>query len=152
MYENAYTIVALGMRYLFTAMIVYILVRTARSVYREYTYERAARLGTGAWGTVEIVSAPEPFLGEVYALKQENTIGRAKRCDIFIPDKSLARVHAALYQRREGIVVSDYGSPNGVCVNSERVKRSCRLKDGDIIAMGDIVFRLRMATEDGYEH
>lgn len=151
MYETAYDIVALGMRYVFVAMIVYILLRTANSVYREYTCERSIRKGVSAasWGAVEVVApADAPFLGEEYILKRENTIGRAKRCDICLPHESLSSVHAAVFQRREKLYISDYGSKNGVKVNGEKVRRDYRLEDGDVLSLGRVLLKVHLGGEE----
>jgi len=67
-------------------------------------------------------------------------IGRAVENDIVISSKRVSREHAAV--RREGrhVLLEDLNSANGTFLNDERVLGPAELKDGDQIAIGDVVF------------
>ena len=86
-----------------------------------------------------------PFLtdpnGQEHRLPSESaTIGRAVECDIVIASKSISRENTRI--RREGRhwFVEDLGSTNGTYLNGERTIASMKLRDGDSIKVGDLIF------------
>lgn len=66
----------------------------------------------------------------------ENSIGRARTCDIFIPDQSISRDHCVLLRRDEGWFVCDTGSKAGTLVNGEKVEGRKLVALGDVIKVG----------------
>src|SRR5262249_52741174 len=78
------------------------------------------------------------------------TIGRARSSDVFLPDQWLSRHHAAVEQRTGGFFLLDLGSKNGTLLNGERVAGDRRLRDGDVITLGEhlLVFSLDDELED----
>jgi DNA-binding response OmpR family regulator len=86
-----------------------------------------------------------PFLtdpnGQEHRLpSQSTTIGRAVECDIVIASKSISRENTRI--RREGRhwFVEDLGSTNGTYLNGERTITIMKLRDGDSIKVGDLIF------------
>jgi pSer/pThr/pTyr-binding forkhead associated (FHA) protein len=71
------------------------------------------------------------------------TIGRGGSNDIPLPwDPKVSRVHAALGRLGAAWVVEDDGlSRNGTFVNEQRVTSRRRLRDGDVIRVGDATVR-----------
>ena len=69
-------------------------------------------------------------------------IGRAKDCDLRVPDPNVSRRHAELRQEGATYWVVDLDSTNGMEVNGRRLKRA-KLESGDTITLGstDLVFR-----------
>jgi len=82
--------------------------------------------------------------------KPRITIGRARSSDVFLPDQWLSRHHAAVEQRTGGFFLLDLGSKNGTLLNGERVAGDRRLRDGDVITLGEhlLVFSLDDELED----
>jgi serine phosphatase RsbU (regulator of sigma subunit)/pSer/pThr/pTyr-binding forkhead associated (FHA) protein len=73
-----------------------------------------------------------------YALTKERiTIGRSRESDIFLPDQWLSRHHAEIRQKGPEHFVADLGSKNGTTLNGTRILREERLRDGDIITLGE---------------
>ena len=70
-------------------------------------------------------------------LKNNFTIGRDEEMDLFIEDTSVSGQHAAIYFKKEGVIVEDFGSTNGTFVNSKRVKGKHELCNKDLIAFGN---------------
>jgi pSer/pThr/pTyr-binding forkhead associated (FHA) protein len=72
------------------------------------------------------------------------TIGRRATCDLALPwDTEVSRVHAEMEQVGDDWVLLDDGlSRNGTFVNGERVTERRRLRDGDVVVIGEtaIVF------------
>ena len=66
----------------------------------------------------------------------ENSIGRSKSCDIYLPDATASRDHAVLLRRDEGWFICDTGSKSGVQVNGRRVEGRALVNIGDRITLG----------------
>ncbi len=66
----------------------------------------------------------------------ENSIGRARTCDIFIPDQSISRDHCVLLRRDEGWFVCDSESKAGTYVNGEKIEGRKLVALGDVIRIG----------------
>ncbi len=73
-------------------------------------------------------------------------LGRDPGCDVVLNDTKCSRRHAVVEDTRDGLVVRDTGSANGVFVNERRIDRSF-VKPGDTIRLGDV--RLRLLAEVG---
>jgi hypothetical protein len=63
------------------------------------------------------------------------TIGREKHNDIHIRSRYISRFHARIVSDRDGSIIEDLGSRNGVTVNSKKVRRR-QLRSGDLIDLG----------------
>lgn len=148
MYETAYDIVATGMRYFFILLIVYILVRLVIQSVREYRSMQQVkqRVRSVSPGYLEVI-APLDIAGERFPLRRENTIGRSKRADIVIDHKTLASIHAFIYEKKDGLYISNYGSRNVVLINGERAKNEELLYTGDRLGMGAVTLCLHLRNE-----
>ena len=108
--------------------------------------------------------AGEPFLlyrdqsgaQRIFALRRDAaqlTIGRGPGNDLRIEwDESVSRVHAELIRLgQEWTVVDDGLSRNGSYVNAERLTGRRRLRDGDLVRIGEtaVIFRAPAAREHG---
>ncbi len=72
------------------------------------------------------------------------TLGRGPTNDVVLQDAAASRVHAEFRQNRGGVVLTDLGSGNGTYVNGTRVT-SPRVRPGDLITIGEEVFRFEVA-------
>ena len=63
------------------------------------------------------------------------SMGRDPRCDIFLNDMTVSRNHAELEVRKDGCILRDNNSYNGIWVNDRSVE-TCLLKSGDLIQIG----------------
>jgi hypothetical protein len=68
------------------------------------------------------------------------TIGRTSKSDICIRSSAVSRDHARLLVAPAGVTLVDVSSTNGCFVNDEPVKKH-RLRDGDLVRIGDRSFR-----------
>jgi sigma-B regulation protein RsbU (phosphoserine phosphatase) len=64
-------------------------------------------------------------------------IGRGRESDVFLPDYRLSRRHAEIEQRGDAYFLVDLGSTNGTFLNGQRVIGERRLRDGDLISLGE---------------
>jgi hypothetical protein len=68
------------------------------------------------------------------------TIGRTSKSDVCIRSNAVSRDHARLLVAPGGVTLVDVSSTNGCFVNDEPVKKH-RLRDGDLVRIGDRSFR-----------
>jgi DNA-binding response OmpR family regulator len=78
--------------------------------------------------------------GREHLLSSETlVIGRAVESDIVITSRRVSREHARVHREGRRTVLSDLGSTNGTFLNGERVLAPIELRDGDHIAIGDVI-------------
>ena len=93
-------------------------------------------------GAMLRVLDPPAHAGEVYALDDEVTVGRAPGCGIVLEeDTFVSQVHARVFRRGRETYVEDLGSTNGTMVNGVRIHGETVLSDGDIISFGSTYVR-----------
>jgi len=93
-------------------------------------------MGVGVWA---IVADSGPEKGQVIAIKEKTSIGRALDCDISILEPGLSRQHAELEIVDDELVIRDLGSSNGTYLNGSKVSQSvCR--SGDVLQFERIKF------------
>jgi hypothetical protein len=68
------------------------------------------------------------------------TIGRTRNNDVCLQSRGVSRDHARLLTAPGSVTLVDASSTNGCFVNEVRVKRH-RLRDGDLVRIGDRSFR-----------
>jgi hypothetical protein len=74
------------------------------------------------------------------------SVGRGSDNDLFLNDKSVSKIHAALRMTREGtLLAADTGSTNGTFINGRRIGygEARPLEDGDVVGFGDVEVRFR---------
>lgn len=73
-------------------------------------------------------------------------VGRGTDNDLYLNDKSVSKIHAALVMSREGtLMVADTGSTNGTFINGRRIAygEARQIEDGDVVGFGDVEVRFR---------
>ncbi|MEX0678796.1 MAG: FHA domain-containing protein [Pirellulales bacterium] len=80
-----------------------------------------------------------------HALAEESlVIGRAKDCNLCLPfNAEVSRLHATLTRATDGWVVEDMSSRLGTYVNGEKISGSRRLRDKDVLVIGQVAIALR---------
>ena len=74
------------------------------------------------------------------------TIGKMEGCvDFVIPDKTISRIHARLFEQNGDMYLIDLGSTNGTYHNGGRLpaQKAVRIVPGDEVRLSDIVFDYR---------
>jgi len=107
---------------------------------------RATRQGQAP----ELVALAGPFPGAasgtcalpLTVLDRAYVVGRAETCDLVLPTEDVSREHAGVTRRWEGVHIRDLGSKNGVTVGGQLVVGEHRLRDGDVVEIGSVRFRL----------
>jgi pSer/pThr/pTyr-binding forkhead associated (FHA) protein len=94
-----------------------------------------------------------PSTGNFQPIRLDKAVilfGRHPDCDIVITNsRKVSRKHCCVAQINNTIVVRDLGSMNGVRINGVAVRRSARLRPGDELTVGDVVFHLREESKNG---
>ena len=70
------------------------------------------------------------------------TLGRSAKADITLESSELSRKHVLLKREHGSFSVTDLDSTNGVYLNGTKVY-GAQLYHGDLIQLGDLVFRFR---------
>ncbi|MEZ6058436.1 MAG: SpoIIE family protein phosphatase [Planctomycetaceae bacterium] len=73
--------------------------------------------------------------------KNEMVLGRLPECDIQLQSNMVSRHHARLLKRDDDIFLEDLKSGNGTFLNGQKIESSTKLKTGDRIKFGPILFR-----------
>jgi chromosome segregation ATPase len=103
----------------------------ASDLVRQSAGDRVTRLLIGHFGKQEL---------RFPLFKNRLTIGRTRENDIYLKAEFISRHHAVIVTDSQATRIIDWGSKNGVYVNSKRVTEHF-LKSGDRIRIGSVEFR-----------
>jgi pSer/pThr/pTyr-binding forkhead associated (FHA) protein len=90
---------------------------------------------------LEVIAALGHEPGEMFELSNGATMGRADSADILIDDPFASSAHARIFQRGDFMHVEDMGSTNGTYLNGRQLRGAERLKQADVIRIGDSEYR-----------
>ena len=76
---------------------------------------------------------------EIAFSRDEMTIGRGEECEAIILHSSISREHARIKKVKQGYVLLDLQSRNGVHINGKKVAENL-LRDGMQVRIGDVEF------------
>ena len=85
----------------------------------------------------------------VLLARGELIAGRDAHCDVIIPDISVSRRHAALHVTPSTVEIEDLESKNGTRVNDHAITGRCRLADGTVVTLGNVLASFHVLNEDG---
>jgi pSer/pThr/pTyr-binding forkhead associated (FHA) protein len=71
-------------------------------------------------------------------------IGRDPQCQLRPASPVISKRHCAVLLKSGKVVVRDFDSTNGTFVNEEPVKGEREIKDGDILKVGPLTFRVKL--------
>lgn len=99
---------------------------------------------------VVLFSRDATLLARRYALGSASvvTVGRNAKNTIVVPSDSVSRSHARFERRADGWWVLDSDSAHGTFVNGKQVQGAL-LRCGDQVKIGDTIFKLVDAADDG---
>ncbi len=70
-------------------------------------------------------------------VRDEITIGRQDGNTIRLTERNVSRKHARLIRENGNLLIEDLGSYNGVRVNGEKITAPTKIKEGDLVEIGD---------------
>lgn len=84
---------------------------------------------------------------EIPLKKDKFVIGRASDCTLRAGSEAISRHHCAIVRREGGMTVRDLGSRNGTYLNGEKIDAETALKNGDVVRVGTLEFRIDAAQD-----
>jgi len=138
-----YEAASLAMRYWFFIVGAIVLLGVTSISIKEYRDKRyVLSVAKSSIGYLAVIAGPDEFRGTRLQLMAQNTVGRSRRADVVLPDRSVEKAHAQIYLAEDnGIYLTRLGSGE-ITVNGMRVDEYVRLKTADIICFGNIVVRV----------
>ena len=79
-------------------------------------------------------------ISQSFPLRNEVHLGRDKSNSVVVSDKKVSRHHATLEPVEDAFIITDRGSANGTFLNGVLITQPVRLKDKDLIIVGDTHF------------
>ncbi len=79
--------------------------------------------------------------GDVIDVRDGATMGRGASADLNVDDPFASTTHARIYQAGDFMQVEDMGSTNGTYLNGRPLRGAERLKQADVIRIGDTEYR-----------
>ncbi len=81
---------------------------------------------------------------ETFPLRERTTLGRDRKCEVYLASREVSRVHAIVQRDGEGYVVIDPGSMNGSLLDGVPLKPSeaTPIQAGQVLTLGDFEIRL----------
>ena len=144
-----YEAFSLAMRYWFVVVIFIVLAGSAGISVKEYRQKHyVLGLANSSIGYLNVLSGPDEILGENLQLMEENTIGRSRRVDIMLYDRSVDKVHALIYRDENGDVCISRITKDDITINGEALEDTAILFTGDMICFGNVVTQLYIKEED----
>lgn len=94
-----------------------------------------------------VVKQGERNINEFHFDKGPIYIGRHNNSQVFLPDKTVSRQHAVIYNTKDGLwVVEDLDSANKTYLNGVEIHKS-EIKSGDVVRISD--FNIEASFESG---
>lgn len=145
MRADIYSLAVSVMRYFFVVAIIYILMRIVYHSVNEYNELRRVKdwLEKGYAKHIEFLP-PFDTNENGFILVKTNIIGRSKKCDICIDDRSVKRKHAIIFEKRGDVFIKRKGRGK-IKINGEPMThRMEELLDGDLVQLGHVKFYYRI--------
>ena len=106
---------------------------------------------TGAAEDACLVQIYGPSLGRKVVLPplSELTIGRGDLNFIVLEMDNVSRKHCSFFTRKDGTYLRDEGSTNGTWLNNVEVKTETKLRSGDLIKVGSVIYKYLLGGDLG---
>ena len=141
--NGVYEAASLAMRYWFFIVGAIVLLGVTSISIKEYRDKRyVLGVAKSSIGYLSVVSGPDDIRGTRMQLMPQNTIGRSRRADIVLSDRSVEKAHAQIYLADDDAVYLSRLGSGEVTVNGVRVESFARIKTPDMICLGNVVVRV----------
>ena len=105
---------------------------------------RGQRRADKGW-TVAVERGPKELRGVQISVRGPVIVGRNPGADIVIAASYVSGRHARFTLMGQNLFVEDLGSTNGTYVNNQRIVEPAALRDKDVVTVGDVAMRVRLA-------
>ena len=103
---------------------------------------RGQRKKERTWN-LAVEKGPKELRGVSIVVRGPVIVGRSPSADIVIGAGYVSARHARFSLMGQNLFVEDLGSTNGTTVNGQPVIDPVSLKNGDVVAVGDVSIRVR---------
>ena len=141
-----YTVISDILKYAFVVVIYMFIYSVVKLVYLDISdARRMSKADEDGYGYLKLINLRKDLnykIYESYSIRENATIGRSKKCDIYINDKYLSKEHARIFFDKDKFFIEDLNSTNGTFVNGKEILSAhpVKLKDNDKISFGDVSF------------
>ena len=154
--STAYETVLLGLKIAFLVLLYLFIWRIVRTAGRDMRLPQESFIlrpaaaggavpsgGAVDFGRLVVVQSQVLPVGETFGLESRQlTVGRGAQNDVSIEgDEFASAQHVRVEPRRDGVWVSDIGSTNGTYVNGSRIDGPRKLRQGDVVRVGETELR-----------
>ena len=154
--STAYETVLLGLKIAFLVLLYLFIWRIVRTAGRDLRLPQESFIlrpavaggavpsgGAVDFGRLVVVQSQVLPVGETFGLESRQlTVGRGAQNDVSIEgDEFASAQHVRVEPRRDGVWVSDIGSTNGTYVNGSRIDGPRKLRQGDVVRVGETELR-----------
>ena len=141
--DGVYEAASLAMRYWFFVVGAIVLLGVTSISIKEYRDKRyVLGVAKSSIGYLSVISGPDEIRGLKLQLMPQNTIGRSRRADIVLSDRSVEKAHAQIYLADDDAVYVTRLGSGDVVLNGQRVGDFARVKSADIVCFGNVVVRV----------
>ncbi len=141
-----YTIISDILKYAFVVVVYMFIYSVVKLVYLDISdARRMSKADEDGYGYLKLINLRKDLnfkIYESYSIRENATIGRSKKCDIYINDKYLSKNHARIFFDQDKFFIEDLKSTNGTYVNGQKISSAhpVKIKDNDKISFGDVSF------------
>jgi hypothetical protein len=93
-----------------------------------------------------LVAVDGPDAGKRFPLGAQARLGRSSDNDVHLADPQASRQHATIQRLGGDWVINDLGSSNGTFVGGTRIAGPTRLREGEIVRIGNTTLRLMISA------
>ena len=143
-----YEAASLAMRYWFVVVIVIVLIVCAGISVKEYRQKHfVLSVAQNSIGYLSILSGPDEVHGQNMQLMAQNTIGRSRRVDIVLLDRSVDKAHSQIYLDEYGDVCVNRLGDGEVTINGQPLIDMALLFSDDIVCFGNVVAQVHIKED-----
>ena len=140
-----YAIISDIIKYAFVVVVYIFIYSVVKLVYLDISdAKRMNKAEDDGYGYLKLINLRKELsyrVFESYSVRECATIGRSKKCDIYINNPYLSKVHAQITFEEGRFYITDMESTNGTYLNGNKLgTHPVRLRDNDKITFGDLIF------------
>lgn len=96
--------------------------------------------------TLVVMSAGKSSGQELPVNVPQFVIGRDPQCNLRPASAMISKRHCAILQKNNEVFLRDFDSTNGTILNDQPVKGEVPLKDGDLLKVGPLTFKVSISA------
>ena len=136
-----YNLISILFKYVFIIIIYLFIFSIIRLIYLDIKSINFNTLDGNAYlKLINRIDSLPYKINEHYSIDDELTLGRHSDNDIYIKDPFVSKKHFKIVIDEGQYYLEDLDSANGTYLNQEKLEDVVRLKNGDIIKIGNIEF------------